>query len=98
MTPSETRNPAARSKSCPGVRIVTTSERPPTRISSGSSTANTSSCATQGSPTFKRTTFRRTVIPVSYTHLRAHETGRNLVCRLLLEKKKKTRIKEKNED
>ena len=27
-------------------------------------------------------------IPVSYTHLRAHETGRNLVCRLLLEKKK----------
>src|SRR5665213_1385157 len=30
---------------------------------------------------------------VSYTHLRAHETGRNLVCRLLLEKKKK---KQKN--
>eukprot|EP00828_Plagiopyla_frontata_P022428 TRINITY_DN29018_c0_g1_i1.p2 TRINITY_DN29018_c0_g1~~TRINITY_DN29018_c0_g1_i1.p2 ORF type:complete len:200 (+),score=40.56 TRINITY_DN29018_c0_g1_i1:358-957(+) len=29
------------------------------------------------------------IIPVSYTHLRAHETGRNLVCRLLLEKKKK---------
>src|SRR5674476_842146 len=25
------------------------------------------------------------VNPVSYTHLRAHETGRNLVCRLLLE-------------
>src|SRR5678809_947189 len=25
--------------------------------------------------------------PVSYTHLRAHETGRKLVCRLLLEKK-----------
>src|SRR5674476_1434481 len=24
-------------------------------------------------------------ISVSYTHLRAHETGRNLVCRLLLE-------------
>src|SRR5674476_912173 len=24
-------------------------------------------------------------LPVSYTHLRAHETGRNLVCRLLLE-------------
>ena len=32
---------------------------------------------------------------VSYTHLRAHETGRNLVCRLLLEKKKKTRQKNK---
>ena len=28
------------------------------------------------------------VVSVSYTHLRAHETGRNLVCRLLLEKKK----------
>src|SRR5665213_4516589 len=26
------------------------------------------------------------VATVSYTHLRAHETGRNLVCRLLLEK------------
>ena len=26
--------------------------------------------------------------PVSYTHLRAHETLANLVCRLLLEKKK----------
>ena len=25
--------------------------------------------------------------PVPYTHLRAHETGRNLVCRLPLEKK-----------
>ena len=27
-------------------------------------------------------------IAVSYTHLRAHETKANLVCRLLLEKKK----------
>ena len=27
-------------------------------------------------------------IAVSYTHLRAHETRGNLVCRLLLEKKK----------
>ena len=27
--------------------------------------------------------------PVSYTHLRAHETVLDLVCRLLLEKKKK---------
>src|SRR5660397_269405 len=32
------------------------------------------------------TTHRR--VPVSYTHLRAHETKANLVCRLLLEKKK----------
>src|SRR5678809_1789930 len=32
------------------------------------------------------------LMPVSYTHLRAHETGRNLVCRLLLEKKKHTEL------
>src|SRR5665213_4226005 len=32
---------------------------------------------------------RKVYTTVSYTHLRAHETGRNLVCRLLLEKKKK---------
>eukprot|EP00658_Telonema_sp_P-2_P075329 TRINITY_DN6483_c0_g2_i2.p1 TRINITY_DN6483_c0_g2~~TRINITY_DN6483_c0_g2_i2.p1 ORF type:complete len:312 (-),score=93.88 TRINITY_DN6483_c0_g2_i2:38-973(-) len=32
--------------------------------------------------------------PVSYTHLRAHETPEHLVCRLLLEKKKK--IQKKN--
>ena len=36
--------------------------------------------------------------PVSYTHLRAHETGRNLVCRLLLEKKKKTRTRKKEKN
>ena len=28
-----------------------------------------------------------TALPVSYTHLRAHETDSYLVCRLLLEKK-----------
>src|SRR5665647_3560863 len=32
--------------------------------------------------------------PVSYTHLRAHETDSYLVCRLLLEKKKKTNLKQ----
>eukprot|EP00658_Telonema_sp_P-2_P045400 TRINITY_DN3335_c0_g2_i1.p1 TRINITY_DN3335_c0_g2~~TRINITY_DN3335_c0_g2_i1.p1 ORF type:complete len:738 (+),score=207.06 TRINITY_DN3335_c0_g2_i1:307-2520(+) len=32
------------------------------------------------------------VATVSYTHLRAHETPEHLVCRLLLEKKKKKRI------
>eukprot|EP00657_Telonema_sp_P-1_P005666 TRINITY_DN2320_c0_g1_i2.p1 TRINITY_DN2320_c0_g1~~TRINITY_DN2320_c0_g1_i2.p1 ORF type:complete len:114 (-),score=63.71 TRINITY_DN2320_c0_g1_i2:86-427(-) len=36
---------------------------------------------------------RVTLIPVSYTHLRAHETVLDLVCRLLLEKKKKKNIK-----
>src|SRR5678815_2349252 len=29
---------------------------------------------------------RNTIFPVSYTHLRAHETPEHLVCRLLLEK------------
>ena len=29
------------------------------------------------------------IYPVSYTHLRAHETRHDLVCRLLLEKKNK---------
>eukprot|EP00658_Telonema_sp_P-2_P014503 TRINITY_DN1550_c0_g1_i16.p3 TRINITY_DN1550_c0_g1~~TRINITY_DN1550_c0_g1_i16.p3 ORF type:complete len:112 (+),score=14.09 TRINITY_DN1550_c0_g1_i16:826-1161(+) len=33
------------------------------------------------------------LIPVSYTHLRAHETPEHLVCRLLLEKKKKKKTK-----
>src|SRR5680860_1714073 len=31
---------------------------------------------------------QKTLDPVSYTHLRAHETDSYLVCRLLLEKKK----------
>ena len=35
---------------------------------------------------------REIVAPVSYTHLRAHETPEHLVCRLLLEKKKRTRL------
>src|SRR5678815_865258 len=39
--------------------------------------ANTSSSVTPGA-----------AFPVSYTHLRAHETPEHLVCRLLLEKKK----------
>ena len=34
--------------------------------------------------------------PVSYTHLRAHETVLDLVCRLLLEKKNKTIIHDAN--
>eukprot|EP00825_Cyclidium_porcatum_P004222 TRINITY_DN11964_c0_g1_i1.p2 TRINITY_DN11964_c0_g1~~TRINITY_DN11964_c0_g1_i1.p2 ORF type:complete len:108 (-),score=27.23 TRINITY_DN11964_c0_g1_i1:6-329(-) len=35
--------------------------------------------------------------PVSYTHLRAHETRHDLVCRLLLEKKKKRTCVKKKE-
>src|SRR5665648_1237785 len=33
------------------------------------------------------------LMPVSYTHLRAHETRHDLVCRLLLEKKKTNKQK-----
>src|SRR5678816_746250 len=38
---------------------------------------------------FTRRRVRARFDPVSYTHLRAHETPEHLVCRLLLEKKKK---------
>ena len=37
--------------------------------------------------------FLNTLHPVSYTHLRAHETVLDLVCRLLLEKKQKKKNK-----
>eukprot|EP00825_Cyclidium_porcatum_P050931 TRINITY_DN9206_c0_g1_i3.p3 TRINITY_DN9206_c0_g1~~TRINITY_DN9206_c0_g1_i3.p3 ORF type:complete len:117 (-),score=18.10 TRINITY_DN9206_c0_g1_i3:6-356(-) len=39
---------------------------------------------------------RRASMTVSYTHLRAHETRHDLVCRLLLEKKKKTKNTEQD--
>ena len=42
-----------------------------------------------GSSGSGKSTFLRCINPDSYTHLRAHETKANLVCRLLLEKKKK---------
>ena len=38
---------------------------------------------------FEMFSSRWTIETVSYTHLRAHETDSYLVCRLLLEKKKK---------
>ena len=38
------------------------------------------------------------IIPVSYTHLRAHETVLDLVCRLLLEKQKHTQTHTHNRD
>jgi hypothetical protein len=40
--PSPYKNPAASSKSCPGVRMVTATGEPFSRISSGSSTATSS--------------------------------------------------------
>ena len=40
--------------------------------------------------TYLRATGRMLLhVPVSYTHLRAHETVLDIVCRLLLEKKQK---------
>src|SRR5678810_210593 len=43
-------------------------------------------CAGEGSHSVARIKDLQVAIEaVSYTHLRAHETGRNLVCRLLLE-------------
>ena len=39
-------------------------------------------------PLTQRPEIDRWIISVSYTHLRAHETVLDLVCRLLLEKKK----------
>ncbi len=36
------------------------------------------------------------VIPVSYSHLRAHETEDDIVCRLLLEKKYYTPLSPRN--
>ena len=39
---------------------------------------------------FPRTRLQSSAGTVSYTHLRAHETVLDLVCRLLLEKKNKT--------
>src|SRR5665647_3852863 len=50
------------------------------------------SCSTSDSviaQPYRSETVIPTQLPVSYTHLRAHETDSYLVCRLLLEKKKK---------
>ena len=43
------------------------------------------------------TSFYYNLAPVSYTHLRAHETDSYLVCRLLLEKKKKKKLNRNNQ-
>src|SRR5665213_4371704 len=53
-------------------------------------TASSPSSRARSWRSFSRISAITSPTPVSYTHLRAHETGRNLVCRLLLEKKKKT--------
>ncbi len=59
-TPSLTRNPAASAKSSPGVRMVTASGLPLSRISSGSSATRVSVRAL-GAPSLIRSTRRRSV-------------------------------------
>src|SRR5450759_394252 len=50
-------------------------------------------CGSQEFPRSGGQPIRSSYWAVSYTHLRAHETRHDLVCRLLLEKKKKKNIK-----
>ena len=54
LSPSDSANPSASSSSWPGVRIVTATGSPPIRISSGSSTATTSSASPPGSRVKRR--------------------------------------------
>src|SRR5678816_731911 len=64
-------------------------EGPTNTQNSPSSTATSTPCRTSVEPKNLRTPAKVTAAtPVSYTHLRAHETPEHLVCRLLLEKKK----------
>src|SRR5450756_2947072 len=56
---------------------------PKTRLDEARTAFNVASNALKS-----RTAERSVLQPVSYTHLRAHETRHDLVCRLLLEKKK----------
>ena len=44
----------------------------------------------------RKTTETQIAVSVSYTHLRAHETVLDLVCRLLLEKKQEKTKKKNN--
>eukprot|EP00658_Telonema_sp_P-2_P072288 TRINITY_DN61444_c0_g1_i1.p1 TRINITY_DN61444_c0_g1~~TRINITY_DN61444_c0_g1_i1.p1 ORF type:complete len:162 (+),score=75.32 TRINITY_DN61444_c0_g1_i1:199-684(+) len=53
------------------------------------SEAETAAAAPQGQQSPPQQQQHQYPPPVSYTHLRAHETPEHLVCRLLLEKKKK---------
>ena len=67
-----------------GAQVSPTSGSFTGKIDEGSSAANPPNTT----PTGDYASWSIT-IPVSYTHLRAHETREDLVCRLLLEKKKK---------
>src|SRR5664280_2958695 len=74
-TPSVSRKPAVRSKSSPGVRIVTARDSPATRISSGSSTTRVSGRATVRAPS-NRSTCRRAVTRPMTEHSTSAAPGR----------------------
>src|SRR3954468_9055653 len=63
MTASVTRNPCTRSKSSPGVRIVTARGDPPSRISSGSSAATVSGRVLCAAPRMRSTGVRLVTRP-----------------------------------
>src|SRR4051795_6452310 len=67
MTASVARNPWTRSKSSPGVRIVTASGEPPSRISSGSSAATVSGRVLCASPRMRSTGVRLVTRPTRTT-------------------------------
>eukprot|EP00658_Telonema_sp_P-2_P085127 TRINITY_DN9634_c0_g1_i4.p1 TRINITY_DN9634_c0_g1~~TRINITY_DN9634_c0_g1_i4.p1 ORF type:complete len:121 (+),score=38.71 TRINITY_DN9634_c0_g1_i4:97-459(+) len=64
----------------------------PSSSSSVSSAHPAASSLLSAATTVKQKKGGTTTRSVSYTHLRAHETPEHLVCRLLLEKKKKKSI------
>ena len=72
MTPSVARKPCTRSKSSPGVRIVTASGVPASRISSGSSAATVSGRVVCTGPLMRSTGVRLVTRPTSDdgTHVR----------------------------
>src|SRR5660398_172496 len=64
---------------------------PPARVTARYSAASSQvlgSCTITTSSFWRPARNKAVAMAVSYTHLRAHETKANLVCRLLLEKKK----------
>ena len=69
-SPSVTQNPAANSKSLPGVRIVVATSSPSTRIDIGSSTINSSGTRALSAPTIRRVN-TRAVLPRLTVDLRS---------------------------
>src|SRR4051794_32414899 len=67
ITPSVARNPWTRSKSSPGVRMVTASGVPASRISSGSSAATVSGRVLCAAPRMRRTGVRLVTLPTGGT-------------------------------